>query len=126
MWLVAIFTANVNSGIMLQHHVTYDCNNDSNLDAKYYSETSNIKNSNKLKKNAVQDNRCRATKCHAQDKDRNNNDCIAGDSMIEHINLFVPNALFFYPLQTWEKSKVFWCLQWVEKGCIGWLIASVY
>ena len=32
---------------------------------------------------------------------------------IFHVNTFVPNAPFLYPL------TVFWCFQGVEKGCIG-------
>ena len=34
-------------------------------------------------------------------------------------NPFVPNASFLYPLNTSENRKVFWCIQGVEKGCIG-------
>ena len=34
------------------------------------------------------------------------------------INPFVPNAPFFYPLETWESRIFFWCFQGLEKGCI--------
>ena len=34
------------------------------------------------------------------------------------VDPFVPNAPFLYPLKT-ENRKVFWCIQRVEKGCIG-------
>ena len=35
------------------------------------------------------------------------------------LNPFVLSALFFYPLKTLENLPVFWCIQGVEKGCIG-------
>ena len=35
------------------------------------------------------------------------------------VNPFIPTAPFLYPLKTSEKRKVFWCFQWLEKGCIG-------
>ena len=35
------------------------------------------------------------------------------------INSFVPITPFLYPLKTSENLTVFWCFQWVEKGCIG-------
>ena len=35
------------------------------------------------------------------------------------LNPFVPNAPFYYPLNTSENLPVFWCIQGVEKGCIG-------
>ena len=35
------------------------------------------------------------------------------------INLFVPNALFLYPLKTPENLTVFLCFHGVEKGYIG-------
>ena len=35
------------------------------------------------------------------------------------INTFVSSAAFLYPLKTSENLMVFWCLQGVEKGCIG-------
>ena len=38
---------------------------------------------------------------------------------LKSINPFFPNAPFLYPLKTSENRKVFWCFQWVEKGCIG-------
>ena len=38
--------------------------------------------------------------------------------MVE-VNLFVPNAPVFYPLNTSKKCKVFRCFQVVEKECIG-------
>ena len=34
------------------------------------------------------------------------------------IGPFVPNAPFLYPLKTSENHTVFWCFQWLEKGCI--------
>ena len=34
-------------------------------------------------------------------------------------HLLPMNASFFYPLKTSENFTVFWCFQWVEKGCIG-------
>ena len=36
-----------------------------------------------------------------------------------YFNPFVSNASFLYPLKTSENSKVFWCFQGVERGCIG-------
>ena len=36
-----------------------------------------------------------------------------------HINPFVPDAAFLYPLETWENRKVFWWFQGVEKECVG-------
>ena len=39
--------------------------------------------------------------------------------LLFHINPFVPNASFLYPLKTLENLKVFWYFQGVEKGCIG-------
>ena len=36
-----------------------------------------------------------------------------------HVNLFIPNASFLYPMKTWKNRKIFWCLQGVEKWCIG-------
>ena len=43
---------------------------------------------------------------------------------LTYIKPFVPNATFLYPLKTSESLTVFWCFQWVEKGCIGneWVI----
>ena len=38
---------------------------------------------------------------------------------LEPINLFVPNALFPYPLKTIENLNVFGCFQGVKKECIG-------
>ena len=35
------------------------------------------------------------------------------------MNPFVPNVPFFYLLKSLENLAVFWCFQWVEKGCIG-------
>ena len=35
------------------------------------------------------------------------------------LNPFVPNAPFYYPLNTSENLPVFWCIQGVEKVCIG-------
>ena len=35
------------------------------------------------------------------------------------LNPFVPNAPFYYPLNTSENLPVFWCIQGEEKGCIG-------
>ena len=35
------------------------------------------------------------------------------------LNPFIPNVPFPYPLKTSENRKVFWCLQGVDKGCIG-------
>ena len=42
------------------------------------------------------------------------------DSILSHvhINLFVPNALFLYPLKTSENLMVF-CFQGVETGFMG-------
>ena len=41
-------------------------------------------------------------------------------SMCEsRFNPFVPNAAFLYILKKLENLKVFWCLLWVEKGCMG-------
>ena len=62
----------------------------SNIDPNNDSENSNVRNSNKLKKNVDQGNRGRDTKFHAQDKDGNNyktwdNICIIGDLMAKHI-----------------------------------------
>ena len=37
----------------------------------------------------------------------------------KNIKLFVPNALFLYPLKTSENRKVLWCFQGVQKGYIG-------
>ena len=34
-------------------------------------------------------------------------------------NSFFPNAAFLYLLKTSENIKIFWCLQGLEKGCIG-------
>ena len=39
--------------------------------------------------------------------------------MQNHLNPFVHNALFLYPLKTSENLSVFWYFQGVEKGCIG-------
>ena len=36
-----------------------------------------------------------------------------------HINPFVPNASFLWPLKTLENLKIFWYFQGVVKGCIG-------
>ena len=36
-----------------------------------------------------------------------------------YFNPFVANASFLYPLQKSDNWKVFWCLQGVQKGCIG-------
>ena len=38
---------------------------------------------------------------------------------VVEVNLFVPNAPFFYPLNTSKNCKVFRCFQGVEKECIG-------
>ena len=35
------------------------------------------------------------------------------------LNPFVPNEPFLYPLKTLESHKVFWCLQGLDKGCMG-------
>ena len=35
------------------------------------------------------------------------------------LNPFIPNVPFPYHLKTSENRKVFWCLQGVDKGCIG-------
>ena len=43
-------------------------------------------------------------------------------SLSSFINPFIPNALFFYTLETSENRKVLWCFQGgggVEEGCIG-------
>ena len=34
-------------------------------------------------------------------------------------NQFTPNAPFLYPLKTSENLTIFWCFQWVQKGCIN-------
>ena len=34
-------------------------------------------------------------------------------------NPFIPNAPFLYLLKTTEILTIFWCFQWIEKGCIG-------
>ena len=39
--------------------------------------------------------------------------------LFHSVNLFVPNAPFFYPLKTSGNLTVFLCFQWLEKGCIG-------
>ena len=36
-----------------------------------------------------------------------------------YIDPFVSNAPFLYPLKILGNCKVFWCFQWVERGCIG-------
>ena len=40
-------------------------------------------------------------------------------NVMEYLNPFVPNAPFMYPLKTSENRKGYWCLQGVQKGCIG-------
>ena len=35
------------------------------------------------------------------------------------INSFLPNAVFLYPLKTYENLKVFWCFRGVETRCNG-------
>ena len=35
-----------------------------------------------------------------------------------HINPFVPNIPFLYPLKTSENRKAFWYFQWLEKRCL--------
>ena len=37
----------------------------------------------------------------------------------KHLNPFLPNTPFLYPLKTSENRMVFWCFQGVEKRCIG-------
>ena len=37
----------------------------------------------------------------------------------ENLNPFVQNEPFLYSLKTSENHTVFWCFQWVGKGCIG-------
>ena len=41
-----------------------------------------------------------------------------GNSMIKHINPFIPIATFLYSLKTSENLTIF-CFHEVEKGCIG-------
>ena len=45
---------------------------------------------------------------------------------LNHINPFIPNAPFIYPLKTPENLTVFWCFQGVEKGCIGYKWINSY
>ena len=37
---------------------------------------------------------------------------------LSQLDLFVANAPFLYPQKTSENRRVFWCFQWLEKGCI--------
>ena len=40
-------------------------------------------------------------------------------TVIKIMTHFGPNTPLLYPLKTLENRKVFWCLQRVDKGCIG-------
>ena len=40
-------------------------------------------------------------------------------SNARHINPFIPNAPFLYPLRTSENLTAFWYFKRVEKGCFG-------
>ena len=40
-------------------------------------------------------------------------------SLSSFVNLFIPNALFLYTLETSENRKILWCFQGVEEGCNG-------